>query len=169
MKLFAKLLLTALVLALLLPFTILKNDQGKPIMNFSSFSLPDMPSFGGSAKITPSVGTLGGKDIFYKWYDAEGNVQFTTQPPADGIEYTVKGYDPNTNVIRSVKLPEPEIETKQPSASTRESSGTQPNPQLNPQLNPYDAESIKKLFEDTQNIEKLMQQRLENQNSNLNQ
>jgi hypothetical protein len=163
MKLFAKLLLATLVLALLLPFTILKNDQGKPLMNFSSFSLPDMPSFGGSSKITPSVSDFGGKDIFYKWYDAEGNVQFTTEPPADGIEYTVKGYDPNTNVIRSVKLPEPEIEEKEPSAPPRETTSVQP------ETNPYDAESIKKLFEDTNNIEKLMNQRLENQNSNINQ
>jgi len=162
MKLFAKLLLAALVLALLLPFTILKDDQGKTLMSFSNFSLPDMPSFGGGSKLTPTSNGLGGKDIFYKWYDAEGNLQFTTEPPAEGIEYTVKGYDPNTNVIQAVKTPAAETMPNEP-VSTGETASALP------EMNPYDAESIKKLFDDTRNIEKLLNQRHENQNSNLNQ
>ncbi len=162
MKLFAKLLLVALVLALLLPFTLLKDDQGKTLMSFSNFSLPDMPSFGGSSKLIPSSSSLGGKVIFYRWYDADGNVQFTTEPPSDGIEYTVKGYDPNANVIQAVKIPAAEPAVNEPA-----SAGETANPL--PLTNTYDAESIKKLFEDTKNIEKLLNQRYENQNSNLNQ
>lgn len=162
MKLFAKLLLTALVLALLLPFTILKDDQGKALMSFSSFSLPDMPSFDEVSKLTPSSSGIGGKNIFYKWYDAEGNVQFTTEPPADGIEYTVKGYDPNANVIQAVKMPAAETAQDEPVATEKTASDL-------PETSAYDAESIKKLFEDTKNIEKLLNQRYENQNSTLNQ
>ena len=167
MKLFAKLLLAALVLALLLPFTILKDDQGKTLMSFSDFSLPDMslpdmPSFDGVSKLTPSSSDIGGKSIFYKWYDAEGSVQFTTEPPAEGIEYTVKGYDPNTNVIQAVKTPAAETMPNEP-VSTGETAIALP------EMNPYDAESIIKLFDDTRNIEKLLNQRHENQNSNPNQ
>jgi len=169
MKLFAKILLAALVLALLLPFTILKDDQGKTLMSFSNFSLPDMPSFdmpslGGSSKLTSSSSGLGGQDIFYKWYDVEGNVQFTTEPPADGIKYTVKGYDPNANVIQAVETPAAETAT-----GTDEPATTVETANAVPEINPYDAESVKKLFEDTSNIEKLLNQRFENQNSNLNQ
>ncbi len=166
MKLFAKLLLAALVLALLLPFTILKDDQGKTLMSFSKIGLPDfnlpgMSSFS-SNKLTPSSSGLGGKDIFYRWYDADGNVQFTTEPPPDGIEYTVKGYDPNANVIQAVKMPAAETAANEP-APTGETANA------SPEMNPYDTESIKKLFEDTKNIEKLLNQRLEDQNSTLNQ
>ena len=39
MKLFVKLMLAGLVLAFLLPFTLLKDDQGKTLMSFSDFSL----------------------------------------------------------------------------------------------------------------------------------
>jgi len=163
MKLFAKLLLAALVLALLLPFTILKDNQGKTLMSFSNFSFPDMPDFGGSDKLTPPSSGIGGKDIFYKWYDAEGNVQFTTEPPPDGIEYTVKGYDPNTNVIQAVKTPAAESEEAPEPATTSETASAQPD------VNPYDADSVKKLIEDTKNIEKLLNQRFENQNSSINQ
>jgi len=162
MKLFAKLMLAVLVLALLLPFTILKDDQGKTLMSFSNFSLPDMPSFGGGSKLIPSSSSIGGKDIFYKWYDAEGNLQFTTEPPADGIEYTVKGYDPNTNVIQSVKIPEAETTQDEPVSTGGTTNAL-------PQMSPYDAESVKKLFEDTHNIEKLLNQRYQNQNSAINQ
>jgi hypothetical protein len=160
MNLFTKLLLAALVLAMLLPFTILKNDQGKPMMSFSSFSLPELPDFSSGSTLKPSSSVIGGKDIFYKWYDADGNVQFTTEPPPDGVEYTVKGYDPNTNVIQAVKLPKEEVTVDEPAIGTFE---------LQPELNSYDPQSIQKLMEDTRNIEKLLNQRFENQNSALNQ
>jgi len=123
-----------------------------------------MPGFSGSSKITPSSDDdLSGKDIFYKWYDGEGNIQFTTEPPADGIEYTLKGYDPNANVIQSVKLP-PEEPT------TDGSTTTQVKPR-NPEdgVNPYSGDHVKKMIEDTKNIEKLLSQRYQDQESALNQ
>ena len=42
MSLFVKLMLAAVVIALLLPFTLLKDDQGKTLMSFSDFSLQDI-------------------------------------------------------------------------------------------------------------------------------
>ncbi len=122
-----------------------------------------MPEFFGSKGIIPSADDLGDKDIFYKWYDSEGNIQFTTEPPAQGIEYTLKGFDPNTNVIQAVKLP-PE------KSKTDESTPIQAKPR-DPEagVNPYSGASVKKLIEDTKNIEKLLNQRFKNQESALNQ
>ena len=162
MKLFGKLLLTALVIALLLPFTILKDDNGSTLMSFSDIKIPDfsMSDLPNAGSVKPSAG---GQVVFYKWYDADGNVQFTTEPPDDGIEYTSKGYDPNTNVIQAVKLPgeAPEVEVKAVSKKkAKGATGTS---------NPYSKESIEKLFENANNIEQHLNQRIQNQESAINQ
>lgn len=165
MKLFAKLMLALLVIALLLPFTLLKNDSGKTLMSFSDFKfkIPDfsMPSFS-----TPSVSgsnKIDGKDVFYKWHDSDGNVQFTTEPPPEGIEYTTKGYDPNTNVIQAVKLPEQE------SGKVPESGKSKDETEPSLTGSPYNPEKIEKLMEDAKNIEKLLNQRFQDQDAALNQ
>jgi hypothetical protein len=173
MKLFAKLMIALLVLALLLPFTFLKDDKGDTLMSFSDFrlpdfsladfSLPDMPGFSSSKSKVSSDEDLAGKDLFYKWYDAEGNVQFTTEPPADGIEYTVKGFDPDANVIQAVKIPvsEAEVDDSKPDQSKNEPGESTENP--------YSLEKIKKLFEDTKNLKTLLNQRAQDQDSTINQ
>jgi hypothetical protein len=174
MKLFVKLMIAALFIALLLPFTLLKDDDGDTLMSFSDFglpdismpniSMPDLPDFSGSKKITPSSDDdLSGKDIFYKWYDSEGNIQFTTEPPPDGIEYTRKGFDPNANVIQAVKIPPREPTAEDPKPGQANSAGP------GDEVNSYSADNIKKLFEKTENIEKLLNQRAKDQESALNQ
>jgi len=170
MKLFVKLMLALLVLALLLPFTLLKDNSGKTLMSFSDISLPEfeIPDFSGvssSESLVPSLGVSPGMDVFYQWYDAEGNVQFTSEPPAEGIDYTVREFDPNANVIQSVKLPAEErapAGLPVPPEKSSEPAAQQELP------NPYDKESIKKLFEDAKNVEQLLQQRMNNQESALN-
>ena len=167
-------MIAVLFIAMLLAFTILKNNEGDTLMSFSDISLPSMsmpdismPDFStdsGSKKIIPADDNdMSGKDIFYKWYDSEGNIQFTSEPPPDGIEYTLKVFDPNANVILSVELPAEQEEA--------DASGTTPVKAAGPDndVNPYSAESIKKLFEDTRNIEKLLNQRLNDQESVINQ
>ena len=166
-------MIAALFIALLLPFTILKDDSGDTLMSFSDISmpdinlpdisLPDLSKMPKSSEISTPVENLDGKDIFYKWYDAEGNVQFTTEPPPEGIEYSVKGFDPNANVIQAVKIPPKEpvpgnSDTNQQKTATPEDIG-----------NPYSKESIGKLFEDAKNIEKLLNQRLKDHESVVNQ
>lgn len=173
MKLFAKLIIALLVLALLLPFTYLKDDNGDSLMSFSDFhmpdfslpgfSLPDIPGFSNSGNKASSDEDLAGKDLFYKWYDAEGNVQFTTELPPDGIEYTVKGFDPDTNVIQAVEIPanKAEADDSKPDQKKKGPSESADNP--------YSPEKIKKLFEDTQNLEALLNQRAQDQDSAINQ
>lgn len=167
MKLFVKLMIAVLVLAVLLPFTILKGRDGNTLLSFSDFSLPDfsMPGLPELPSVDMPGGSeesLTGKDIFYKWYDADGNVQFTTEPPADGIEYTVKGFDPDTNVIQAVEIP-----TSEPTPEAGEPEG-QSSAKSEENANPYSKESIEKLFEDAKNIEKLLNQRAKDQESALN-
>lgn len=169
MSLFVKLMLAAVVIALLLPFTLLKDDQGKTLMSFSEFSLPDfsIPDMSGlmsSKKLVPSNISSGGKDIFYQWNDAQGNVHFTTVPPPDGIEYMVKGYDPNTNIIQAIKMPTgPGPLESVPNASDPGAGGSIPS--LDSAYNP---DKVQKLINDTRNIENLLNQRYENQNSTIN-
>lgn len=167
MKLFAKLMIAVLFIAMLLPFTILKGPDGRPLMSFTDFSLPefsmpdlpDMPKLPKSSKLDSSSESLDGKDIFYKWYDAKGNVQFTTEPPADGIEYTVKGYDPDTNLIQAVEIPEEKIEKPEPPPAAEPEVGGLP----------YSKEGVEKLINDVKNIEELLNQRARDQESALNQ
>lgn len=174
MKLIWKLLIAVVFIAILLPFTILKNEQGNTLMSFSDFSLSSvsipefsMPNFSlnsGSREIVPANDNdMSGKVVFYKWHDSEGNIQFTSEPPPDGIEYTLKGFDPNANVIPSVKIT-PDQTKAEGSATTLVKADGSEN-----EVNPYSADRIKKLFEDTKNIEKLLSQRLNNQESELNQ
>ncbi len=167
MSLFVKLMLAAVVIALLLPFTLLKDEQGKTLMSFSDLSLqdlrlpdisiPDMPDLLSSKKLMPSNTRSDGKDIFYRWNDAQGNIHFTTEPPPGGIEYTVKGYDPNANVIQAIKIP------TEPNATDPGTGGSTPS--LDSAYNP---DQVQKLINDTKNIEKLLNQRYENQNSTIN-
>jgi hypothetical protein len=168
MKLFVKLMLALVVLALLLPFTYLKDDQGNTLMSFSDFSMPnfempDLPGMPSGKSLVPSVNGSAGMDVFYKWHDAEGNVHFTTEPPADGVDYSVKEFDPDANLIQAVKVPVPETTLEKPATATQGEVSSEDEP-----LKIYDADQIKKLFEDTENIEKLLQQRMDNQNSALN-
>ena len=169
MKLFGKLMLTVLVLAMLLPFTILKNESGHTLMSFSDFKLPDfsmpsLPNAPGVDSITDSKGLIGGQDTIYQWYDSEGNIQFTTEPPPEGIEYQVRQFDPDANVIQSVKLPAAEDSSAKAGADAEKT--------VEPAAldgNPYSPEGVKKLLEDAKNVEKLLQQRFQNQESAINQ
>lgn len=172
MKLFAKLMLASLVIAMLLPFTLLKDDSGRPLASLSDiglpdfslpgFSLPDMPQISGNEVETAPSESLDGMVLIYKWYDSEGNVQFTSGPPPEGTDYTVKGFDPDANVIQAVRLP---VAGDDATDVKSTSDGKSPF-DLD---NPYSKETIEKLFEDARNVEKLLQERLRQQESAFNQ
>ena len=106
MKLILMLSGAALVIAAVLSFTILKGDDGKPLLSFSDLEVPEIDLADYSLKALP--GTWWGSDspraesTIYQWTDIEGNLQFSNSPPPEGIEYTAKKYDPNENVIPAV-------------------------------------------------------------------
>lgn len=166
LKLFGKLLIAALVIGFLLPFTILKGKDGKPLMSFSDLEmpemgLPDLPSLPESA--TSGLKSESGSEntVIYQWKDSTGSIQFSDSPPPEGVEYTVKGYNPNANVIQSVKLPE---------AKTEEVDVTEKKDEKQPSV-PEDLTSVyapgkvNKLIDDSKNIEKLLNDRLKQQNA----
>ena len=171
MKLFVKLLLALLVIGMLLPFTLLKGRDGKPMMSFSDIQLPDfsipdlpeLPSINATQTSDSQGESLAGKDVFYKWLDSEGNIQFTTTPPPEGVEYTLKGYDPNTNVIQAVKPIAEEPEQDESAQADKQISSTEEVG------NPYSPEKVEKLFDDAKNIEKLLNDRLKNQEALIGQ
>jgi hypothetical protein len=158
MRFFIKILITLVVLAILLPFTLLKGKDGRPLMSLDKLKTPDI-----SVPRLPTTGLGsddGNKDLIYRWTDREGVIHFTNTPPPRGVEYTVKGYDPNTNLIQSVKLPQAEEppERKPVQAATKQPPGS-----LREIGNPYSVEKVEKLMEDARNVQKLLEDRLERQ------
>ena len=172
-------MLAGLVLAFLLPFTLLKDDQGKTLMSFSDFSLGDfnlpdfsladfnLPDILGDDRLLSTDGGGSREDIFYRWNDAKGNVHFTTEPPPDGIDYTVKGYNPDTNLIQAVEIPVEEPVVEPPASVAEPASADKSSTQ--DIGNPYNKDNVQKLFDDSNNIEQLLNQRLNNLNSAANQ
>jgi len=164
MKLFIKLLVTILVIGVLLPFTILKGKDGSPLLSFGDLKLPESNIPLADKLKSPADGdNLGSGEVIYNWTDDEGNIQFSNSPPPTGVEYTARDYDPNLNVIQAVEVPvdEPEEELNSESEEQITSTGDIGNQ--------YSPEKIDKLFEDTKNIEKLLNQRIKNQEAILGQ
>jgi hypothetical protein len=161
MKFFVKLLFVALVLAVLLPFTIIKGKDGRPLMSIDKLKTPDlsMPAVPGSINL-PGTGSAKRTDVIYQWRDAKGELHFTSEPPAKGIEYTAKGYDPNANLIQSIEVKHEEVEEVA----------------LTPQItkpadigNPYSPDKIQKLIDDANNVQKIMNDRMKQQEALMGQ
>ncbi|MFA9418733.1 MAG: DUF4124 domain-containing protein [Gammaproteobacteria bacterium] len=108
MKLILMLSGAALVIAAVLSFTILKGEDGKTLLSFSNFKIPEIDLADFSLMNLPenwwtTSSELSRAEItIYQWTDIEGNLQFSNSPPPEGIEYTVKKYNPNENVIPAV-------------------------------------------------------------------
>ncbi|MFT5658754.1 MAG: hypothetical protein ACI9KN_002035 [Gammaproteobacteria bacterium] len=168
MKLFGKLLIAVLIIGFLLPFTILKGKDGKSLMSFSdikfpSFSNPldiDVPGFDDLKDLSKPASA---SNLIYKWTDDEGNLQFSSSKPEESIEYTVKGYDSNQNVIQSVKIEPKPVETVVDSEAEKKTANT------NDIGSPYSVEKVEKLFKDAEGIEKLLNDRLKNQEAIIGQ
>ncbi len=162
MRLFVKLIFAALFIAVLLPFTLLKGTDGKPLMSVSDLKMPDigLSEIAKQAKLPNlSVSKSAHQDIVYQWRDAEGSLHFTSQPPPEGTEYTVKGYDPRTNLIQSVKIEE-EPEVSVTDSEQNERTQVKGASDIG---NPYSPEKVEKLFNDAKNVEKLLNDRMKQQ------
>ena len=158
MGLFVKFLIVAMVIAVMLPFTVLKGKDGKPLMSLSDIKAPDLaiPKLPSAIKTPTSIKGTEGRDVVYKWKDKEGVTQFSSTPPPKGVEYTSKGYDPDLNLIQSVK-----VKTEQPEESADETKKQVKKP--SDIGNPYSPKKIEKLFEDAKNVEKLLNDRMKQQ------
>jgi len=83
-------------------------------MNFSDISLPyglfsdlfgiNVPGIDDLKGLTNISEPIRDRNQIYKWIDIDGNLHFSSSPPAENIKYTVKGYDPNQNIIQAVSV-----------------------------------------------------------------
>ena len=170
MNLFFKFLIVALVLAVLLPFTVLKGKDGRPLMSLGDLkapelSLPQIPeatSTDNAASKSVSMPSAEGKDIVYKWRDEKGELHFSSSPPPEGFEYTAKGYDPNTNLIQS--LPVQSEATREIGAAEQKGEIAVNEDAAEDEIgNPYSPEKVKKLMKDAKNIQKMLDDRFKQQ------
>ena len=152
MKLINKLLIAAVVIGASLPFTIFKGEDGGPLLSISDlkipgFSVPDFSSlrFPGSGKVLKTRQPMSPVTI-YKWTDAEGNLQFGSSPPAEGIEYMEKQYDPNENVIPAVDTDSSNRQQGSEAVLAKTSSQDVDNDGI------FSLGVIEKLFEDANNV-----------------
>jgi len=102
MKIMIKLLLLALVGAVVAPMLI-KGPDGRPLLSWKDFfsvSNPTATLDKPTGKVSPS-----GLTTVYKWQDEEGQWHFSDKPMGTGEHETLK-YNPNANIIQSLKKPE---------------------------------------------------------------
>lgn len=169
MKLFVKLIFAALFLAVALPFTVLKGKDGRPLMSIGDLKMPNisLPKVPDAIDVPKIPGNGGRKDIIYQWRDADGVMQFTTQPPPAGIEYSAKGYDPNTNLIQSVEIaPQPSSEGLNSESEQNQGNRVEGLSDIG---SPYSPEKIEKLIDDANNVQKLLNDRMKQQEAMIGQ
>ena len=89
----------------------------------------------------------------YKWRDENGVMQFSNTPPPDGSQAQQVELNPNHNLVKAVKVP---VEEEPQQA------------QQAPVPSPYSVNGMKKVMDDAQAIEGMLQQRHEDQQKMLN-
>ncbi len=91
----------------------------------------------------------------YKWRDEHGVMQFSNTPPVGVTNAKQMVLDPNSNVIQAVKIPVKEEKAPEAAAQIKPTS-------------PYSIKAMKKTMGDARNVEKLLQQRHQNQQDAFN-
>lgn len=122
-------------------------QTGKSPFNFDDISAPDISLDADSIKgLLPSGGGGGSdKDVFYKWVDDDGLMQYTQVPPPEHIQAEVISLDPNMNVIQGVK---PRVETPRKDRQIGKTEGSVYNPG-----------NMKQLMDDAKNVQKVLDDR----------
>ncbi len=161
---FTKLMIALLVIGGLAPFTFIKGKDGQPLMSFSDIKMPNakvpdisLPDLGSEGKGSTVDGAV------YKWKDKNGSWQFSSEPPPKGEEFTATVYDQNMNVIQSV-------ETKRTAAKKLmmgEEKQEQPK-SMSDLGSAYSPKKIEKLFDDANNLESLLNDRMKQQSEIMN-
>jgi len=116
MKIFYKLLLFVVVLAVAAPF-IIKDERGRPLMSLNglhmpSLSKPPLPDIKGALgqikKHLPTLGDEGEHSALtaYKWQDAQGNWHYSDQRQP-GRSTVAVNVDPDANVVHLDPAPAP--------------------------------------------------------------
>ncbi len=150
-----------LIIGGLAPFTFIKGKDGNPLMSFSDIKMPntEFPDI----SLPEAVNNSKSDGIIYKWKDSSGTWQFTSEPPAKGILFSSTVYDSNVNVIQSVETKRSRNEKKVDNQSIQK-----PIVNASDLGSAYSPKKIEKLFDDANNIESLLNNRMKEQNKILN-
>ena len=177
LKLLIKLIFFVLIVAVLLPFTFLKGQDGQTLMNFSDISFPydsfsdllgtNVPVIDDLKGLIIISGPIRDSNQIYKWIDIDGNLHFTNSPPAGNIKYTVKGYNPDQNLIQAVSV-EPEVGQLVVDSVAKEKTEGKTRG-TNKVGNPYSVKKVERLFKDAEGIESLLNNRLKQQQTIIGQ
>ena len=88
----------------------------------------------------------------YKWRDKNGVMQFSNTPPPDSAKSEKVELNPDSNVVKAVKVERKEI-------IKRQASGSVPGP--------YSVKGMKKVMDDAKGVEELLKNRHDNQQKML--
>lgn len=158
-------MLALLIIGGLAPFTFIKDKDGNPLMSLSDLTMPDakMPDISLPNLLDAESNPLALDGAVYKWKNKQGTWQFSSAPPPKEMAFTSTVYDQNMNVIQAVKTPsiaekKPEEAEEQEEPEDEVSSGG-----LSNLGKAYSPEKVKKLFDDANNLESLLNNRAKQQ------
>ena len=147
MKIFAKLLVLLLILAMAGPF-FMRGPDGQPLMRISDVTDKIKSWMNSTGKSSP-----GSPVEVHRWQDENGQWHYSDQ--ASGENSEVITVDPNVNVIQATPIPKPEIVGQgAPAAAAPEKEDKLP-----PIFNPLD--ETNKVKEELEQRNKDMLQRLD--------
>ncbi len=134
---------------------------GKTPFSSIDFSLPNFSFSSLKSEVGEITGDIGAtvpgvpsdNQTVYKWVDANGVTQYTSEPPPAGQEFTSLNLDPNTNIVQGLKPKTPEAAPEKPAADM-------------PQA-PMMPSNAKQLIEDAKNVQNLLNERFEKQEEAL--
>lgn len=150
MKLFIKLVVFIVVLAVAAPY-VMKGEDGKPLMEFNladtiSRITGIFKSTSSDAEEQTSTGLPVTSDKVYKWKDENGRWHFSDKP-LDGEKVTTH-IIPKANILAPVKIPGNEEEE------------AEVEPTETPAIPvPMTVQNVPKLIDDANNVQKLLDDR----------
>lgn len=162
MKLFVKLLVFVVVLALMGPF-FLKGPDGRPL-----WELPTrLPTFNEvSGAVVPDAVKDPNVEV-YRWQDETGQWHFGGTPP-ESSSFDVLQIDTRTNAV-AVEMPPAAVSVEQGGDAPDVEAGDDPaSPYLSDALPIPDPEVAKQLIQDAKELQELARQRTQEMDTILN-
>lgn len=98
--------------------------------------------------------------VIYKWINEEGVLQYSSVPPPEGRSAEIVKLEPDVNLIRAVPVPESTPEPTQ--TATGSGDGKKPATESSEPF-PYSSEQVKKTMEDARDTQRMMNERLQQQ------
>lgn len=149
MKLIINLLLLALVVAAVLPFITLGPNGNAllklPDLKFPDINMTEIPEDPVTQQKTVSDDVESA--LVYKWRDSDGHTHYTSDPPPQGVQSEMLSLRPGTNVVPTIKPPQPSKQVTKPKIE-KDSLGSV-----------YSPANVRQLIEDARNVQNILNER----------